>query len=42
MEVYEVPENELHAWRYATKPVWDIFVKENGKFGQELIDICVK
>ncbi len=42
MEVYEVPENELQAWRDATKPVWDIFVKENGKFGQELIDICVK
>lgn len=42
MEVYEVPENELQAWRDATKPVWDIFIKENGKFGQELIDICVK
>ena len=42
MEVYEVPENELQAWRDATKPVWDLFVKENGKFGQELIDICVK
>lgn len=42
MEVYTVPENELQAWRDATKPVWDIFIKENGKFGQELIDICVK
>ena len=42
MEVYEVPEKELQAWRDATKPVWDLFVKENGKFGQELIDICVK
>ena len=42
MEVYEVPENELKAWRDATKPVWDLFIKENGKFGQELIDICVK
>lgn len=42
MEVYEVPENELQAWRDATKPVWDLFIKENGKFGQELIDICVK
>ena len=42
MEVYEVPENELQAWRDATKPVWDLFVKENGKFGQELIDICTK
>ena len=42
MEVYEVPENELQAWRDATKPVWNLFIKENGKFGQELIDICVK
>lgn len=42
MEAYIVPENELQAWRDATKPVWDIFVQENGKFGQELIDICVK
>ena len=42
MEVYEVPENELQAWRDATKPVWDLFIRENGKFGQELIDICVK
>ena len=32
MEVYEVPENELQAWRDATKPVWDLFIKENGKF----------
>ena len=30
MEVYEVPENELQAWRDATKPVWDLFIKENG------------
>ncbi len=42
MEVYEVPENELQAWRDATKPFWDLLIKENGKFGQELIDICVK
>lgn len=42
MEVYVVPENELQAWRDATKPVWDIFIKENGKVGQELIDICTK
>ncbi len=42
MEVYVVPENELKAWRDATKPVWDKFIKENGKIGQELIDICTK
>lgn len=42
MEVYVVPENELQQWRDATKPVWDLFLKENGKTGQELIDICTK
>ena len=42
MEVYVVPESDLEEWRKATAPVWDIFVKENGKLGQELIDICTK
>lgn len=42
MKVYVVPESELQAWRDATAPVWDVFVKENGKIGQELIDICTK
>lgn len=42
MEVYVVPESDLDEWRKATAPVWDIFVKENGKLGQELIDICTK
>lgn len=42
MEVYVVPESDLDEWRKATAHVWDIFVKENGKLGQELIDICTK
>ncbi len=42
LEVYVVPEAELQQWRDATKPVWDLFVKENGKVGQEMIDICTK
>lgn len=42
MQVYVVPENEIGAWREATKGVWDLFVKENGALGQELIDICTK
>lgn len=41
-EVYVVPEAELKQWQEATKPVWDKFIKENGKIGQELIDICLK
>lgn len=42
MEIYVVPESELQQWRDATKPVWDLFLKENGKTGRELIDICTK
>lgn len=42
MQVYVVPENEIGAWQEATKGVWDLFVKENGALGQELIDICTK
>ena len=42
MEVYVVPEGELQKWRDATKSTWDQFVKETGKTGQELIDICIK
>ncbi len=42
MIIYQVPDNELKAWQDATKPVWDLFIKENGKVGQELIDICTK
>lgn len=42
MEVYTVTEAEMPAWRAATKPVWDLFVKENGQLGQELLDLCSK
>lgn len=42
VEAYIVPESELPGWREATKSVWDVFIKENGKVGQELIDICTK
>lgn len=42
MQVYVVPENEIGAWQEATKGVRELFVKENGALGQELIDICTK
>lgn len=42
MEVYIVPEEELPAWRDATRPVWDQFIEETGDLGKELIDICTK
>lgn len=40
MEVYIVPEEELGAWREATRPVWDLFIQDTGELGKELIDIC--
>lgn len=42
MDVYEVPQDQLGQWRDATKSVLDLFVKENGQLGQELLDICKK
>lgn len=42
MVIYEIPANELPEWQKATKSVWDAFVQETGKAGQELIDICTK
>lgn len=42
MDVYVVPESDLAAWREATKPVWDTYIKENGDLGKKLLDICVK
>lgn len=42
MQVYVVPPEEIGAWQEATKGVWDLFIKENGALGQELIDICTK
>lgn len=42
MVIYEIPAAELPQWQKATKSVWDEFIKETGKEGQELIDICLK
>ena len=42
MQVYVVPPEEIGAWQEATKGVWDLFIKENGALGQELVDICTK
>ncbi len=42
MTLYEIPAAEIPEWQKATKSVWDLFIKENGKIGQELIDICTK
>ena len=42
MVLYQIPAAELPQWQKATKPVWDMFIKENGQVGQKLIDICTK
>ena len=42
MQVYEVPKEDLAQWRDATKSVLDLFVKANGKLGQEMLDVCLK
>ncbi|MFK9090741.1 DctP family TRAP transporter solute-binding subunit [Bacillus salipaludis] len=40
MEVYVVPENELQAWKDAAKPVYDVFLKQSGELGKELLDLA--
>lgn len=42
MEIYVVPEDELIAWRKATKSVWDTFLKHTGSIGKTVLDMAVK
>lgn len=42
MEVYYVPEDELDVWKDAAAPVRDVFVKNAGDLGQELLDLVDK
>lgn len=39
MEVYVVPQDELDVWKDAAAPVRDVFVKNAGDLGQELLDL---
>ncbi|WP_262176778.1 DctP family TRAP transporter solute-binding subunit [Saccharococcus sp. Marseille-Q5394] len=39
MEVYVVPEDELDVWKDAAAPVRDVFVKNAGDLGKELLDL---
>ena len=41
-ELYYMTPEDLKAWQAKTKPVWDLFVKENGEVGKKLIDMCTK
>ena len=40
--LYTPTADELKAFQAATKPVWDLYIKENGEVGKKLIDICTK
>ncbi|MFC5602740.1 DctP family TRAP transporter solute-binding subunit [Sporosarcina koreensis] len=42
MDVYVVPEDELDVWKDAAAPVRDVFVKNAGDLGQELLDMVDK
>ncbi|MCG7346494.1 DctP family TRAP transporter solute-binding subunit [Sporosarcina sp. ACRSL] len=39
MEVYVVPADELDVWKEAAAPVRDVFVKNAGDLGKELLDL---
>ncbi|MCQ2359392.1 MAG: TRAP transporter substrate-binding protein DctP, partial [Phascolarctobacterium sp.] len=41
-EIYNLTDADIKTWQAATKPVWDMFVKENGETGKKLIEICTK
>ena len=39
MEVYVVPQDEMDIWKDAAAPVRDVFVKNAGDLGKELLDL---
>lgn len=39
MEVYVVPEADLEEWKNAASPVRDVFIKNAGALGEELLDL---
>lgn len=41
-EIYNLTDADIKNWQEATKPVWDMFIKENGETGKKLIEICNK
>lgn len=42
MEVYYVPADELDVWKDAAAPVRDVFVKNAGDLGKELLEMVDK
>ena len=41
-ELYYMTPEDVKAWQAKTKPVWDLFIKENGEVGKKLIEMCTK
>ena len=41
-ELYYMTPEDIKAWQAKTKPVWDLFIKENGEVGKKLIEMCTK
>ncbi|MCQ2372772.1 MAG: TRAP transporter substrate-binding protein DctP [Phascolarctobacterium sp.] len=41
-ELYTMTPEDIKVWQAKTKPVWDLFVKENGEVGKKLIEMCTK
>lgn len=42
MQVYIVPDNELDVWKEAASPVREVFLKNAGDLGKELLDLIDK
>ncbi len=42
MDVYVIPKDEIHLWQEATAPVVAKFEQEQGDFGKQLVDDCLK
>ena len=42
MDGYVIPKDEIHLWQEATAPVVAKFEQEQGDFGKQLVDDCLK
>ena len=42
MQVYVVPQDQIHLWQEATAPVVAAFEQEQGAEGKQLVEDCLK
>ena len=42
MDVYRIPKDEIHLWQEVTAPVVAKFEQEQGDFGKQLVEDCLK